>query len=89
MLGIIFAGYVAIAIVFFFGFAAYYWSHNQSVGALWFTMWIWPIFIPLMLMMYVWGKVARLGGQIERNERRERLARKVNEIDRGGKLPWE
>ena len=55
MLGLIFAIYVGGAVVFFFAFAAYYWSHGQSVGQLWLTMLFWPIFLPLMLMFYAFG----------------------------------
>ena len=60
MLGLIFAIYVGGAVVFFFAFAAYYWSHGQSVGQLWLTMLFWPILLPLMLMWYLFGVLLEL-----------------------------
>jgi len=89
MLWLIIVGYVAITVLAFFWLATFHWKHGQSVGVIPFTIWLWPIFLPFILVFAALGRIARLGGQIERNERRERLARKVNEIDRGGKLPWE
>ncbi len=54
--------YAAIALAFALGFTVYFKVQNEPMGATWFTATIWPILIPLLLLVGVGYVSHRLAG---------------------------